>query len=462
MCVKTLEHMRAGGVYDQVGYGFHRYSTDAAWKVPHFEKMLYDQALLLRAYTEAFQATGRDLFRRTACEILEFLRREMRSPEGGFYSAVDADSEGEEGRYYLWDYDDFIETIESVDGVETPGRWAHVFHVKENGNWTDSVSGGKQDTNILHCDTDELGSLDDNEWNACRAALLERRSGRSAPSMDDKILAGWNGLVISAMARTAWAIDDQELLEEAREAARFIRQSMRNADGGLLHSYREGRAGIRGNLEDYAFLIDGLLSLYQADFEPAHIEAAAELADYIMDHFHDRESGGFFLTDNQVNDVPGRSRSVYDSAMPSGISVLLHSMDLLFRITADTKYRTAADGLKDFIMSFALRNPSACTMSLSLPEWIGVNQTEIVITGDGAEADGMIEVLRRRFMPGTVILRKNELSAESIGRIAPYTRAMGPRTAAYVCTDFQCKAPIHTASELEDLLIKLDKNTRNK
>ena len=462
MCTTTLKHMRAGGMFDQIGYGFHRYSTDSAWKVPHFEKMLYDQALLLRAYTEAFQVSGNEVFRKTSYEILEFLRNEMRSPEGGWYSAIDADSEGEEGLYYLWEYDDFMKTMESVPGVQNPGRWAQIFNIEERGNWSDSVSGEMQATNIPYCKTDDLRSLEDGEWEACRAALLERRAGRVAPSMDDKILSGWNGLVISAAARTAWVFSDTDALKEAQQAADFILQEMRSTEGGLLHSYRGGRANILGNLEDYAFCIDGLISLYQADFEPAHIEAAIELTDYTLEHFYDEGSGGFFLTDDQVEDIPGRTRSVYDSAMPSGISILLHSIDALFRISSDIKYRTAADGLKNFILSYAMRNPGACTMSLSLPEWIGLHQTEVVITGEGDEADGMIEVLRRRFMPETLILRKNERNAEKIGGIAPYTISMGPQTAAYVCTDFQCSAPVKTAFELEDLLDKLDKNTRNK
>ncbi len=462
MCTTTLEHMRAGGMFDQIGYGFHRYSTDSAWKVPHFEKMLYDQALLLRAYTEAFQVSGNEVFRKTSYEILEFLRNEMQSPEGGFYSAIDADSEGEEGLYYLWEHDEFTKTIKTRTGVQDPLKWADFFNIQNGGNWVDSVSRESQLTNIPYCATKDLWSLEDDEWQKCRMALLERRGERAAPSMDDKILVGWNGLLISAMARSARVYDDPVLLKEAQAAARFILLRMRGADGGLLHSFRAGRADIRGNLEDYAYFIDGLISMYQADFEPEHIEAAIELTDYTLEHFYDGDSGGFFLTDDQVEDIPGRTRSVYDSAIPSGISVLLHSLDALFRISADIKYRAAVDGLKDFVMSYAVRNPAACTMSLSLPEFIGLNQTEIVITGDGEEAGGMLEVLRRRFMPGAVVLRKNESRAEKLGKIAPYTKEMGPHTAAYVCIDFQCKAPLKTASGLENLLDELDKNTGSK
>ncbi|MEK7850568.1 MAG: thioredoxin domain-containing protein, partial [Deltaproteobacteria bacterium] len=301
MVEKTLDAMRNGGIYDQIGFGFHRYSTDSKWLLPHFEKMLYDQAMLAMAYTEAFQLTGKKEYRETAQEIFAYVLRDMTSPEGAFYSGEDADSEGKEGKFYLWTEDEIRQILEKVEA----DLIVKVFNVERQGNFTEQGAEGKTGENILHLkktvvelaselniqEGDLLGRIE-----AGRQKLFIARGKRIRPHRDDKILSDWNGLMIAALAKGARAFDKPEYTNAAKGAADFILKSMSKPDGRLLHRYRDGEAAIAGYLDDYAFLIWGLLELYEATLDAVCLKTAVDMNNVLLDHFWDGEEGGFYFT----------------------------------------------------------------------------------------------------------------------------------------------------------------------
>ncbi|HNT72144.1 MAG TPA: thioredoxin domain-containing protein, partial [Methanothrix sp.] len=316
----TLRAMRRGGIFDHVGYGFHRYSTDALWHLPHFEKMLYDQAMISLACLEAHQATGKAEYARIAREVFAYLLRDLAAPEGGFYSAEDADSEGEEGRFYLW-------TLEEVRAVLDPDEAelvARIFSLREEGNFREEATGRLTGKNVLAMKRPlgdharELGVSESRlqeRLEAARERLFAAREGRARPKKDDKVLADWNGLAIAALARGSQVLGDGGLKEAADRAAGFILDRMRDGRGRLLHRYRDGTAGILGNLDDYAFLIWGLLELYEAGFRPEHLEAARSLALEMVTRFRDGEGGGFFFTPEDGEELIVRRKDGHDGAL---------------------------------------------------------------------------------------------------------------------------------------------------
>ncbi|WP_425438404.1 thioredoxin domain-containing protein [Methanobacterium petrolearium] len=298
MVEKTLDAMVKGGVYDQVGFGFHRYSIDRHWIQPHFEKMLYDQALLVMAYTEAYQATGKTRYRETAEEILEYVLRNMKSPEGGFYSAEDADSEGEEGKFYLWTRDEILKLLGPEDGE----IFCQVFNVSPEGNYKEEATGQKTGKNIIYRSKtwDELSSIlgkskDELWWKmeSAREKLFNTRELRIHPHKDDKILTDWNGLIIAALALAGKTYKRENYIVAAIEALDFITNHLQVQDR-LMHRWRDGQAAVDGNLDDHAYLIWGLLELYQATFQPDYLNMAMNFNQKLMDHFWDKEKGAFF------------------------------------------------------------------------------------------------------------------------------------------------------------------------
>jgi uncharacterized protein YyaL (SSP411 family) len=316
MVEKTLQEMRYGGIYDQIGYGFHRYSTDREWLVPHFEKMLYDQALLALAYLEAFQATGKVLYSDTAREIFTYVLRDMTDPEGGFYSAEDADSEGVEGKFYLWEESE----IDRILGKATANSIRKVFNVERDGNFKEEATGRKTGANILHLgktieeiasDLDLSATALAADVAAARDKLLDVRERRIHPHKDDKILTDWNGLMIAAFARGAQVLEEPKYADAAAKAADFVLARMRRPDGRLLHRYRDGEAKITAHLDDYAFLIWGLIELYEAAFEVPYLETALELNTHMLDHFWDDHSGGLFFTSDDGEDLIIRKKYVW-------------------------------------------------------------------------------------------------------------------------------------------------------
>jgi uncharacterized protein YyaL (SSP411 family) len=337
MAEKTLFHMRLGGIYDHVGFGFHRYSTDSRWLLPHFEKMLYDQAMVIMSYLEAYQVTGKRGYASTADEIFRFVLRDLTAPEGGFYSAIDADSEGAEGKFYLWREDE----LKAILGPDA-GLIIEIFNVKKNGNFSEESTGEITGSNILYLakPVEEialeknmpLDMLQDRVSKALNMLFVERKK-RVHPHMDDKILTDWNGLMIAALALGTKVLKNSGYASSAIRAADFIIEQMRSCDAGLLHRYRGHEAKINGNADDYAFFIWGLIELYEATAEARFLDLALELNDHFLAHFYDRVRGGLFFTPDNGEPLPVRKREIYDGAIPSSNSAAMLNLLRLGRIT---------------------------------------------------------------------------------------------------------------------------------
>ncbi|MGD1009203.1 MAG: thioredoxin domain-containing protein [Candidatus Aminicenantales bacterium] len=449
MAEGTLQAMRRGGIWDHLGFGFHRYSTDAVWLVPHFEKMLYDQALLAEVYAEAFLATGKPEYKGTAAETLQYVLRDLTSPEGGFYSAEDADSEGEEGRFYVWTDE---EVRQALDDQEA--RLAiDVFNVRPEGNFAEP--GGRPDgRNILHLDrTGGSG----NPLKAIRHELFLARKKRIRPFKDMKILADWNGLAIGALARAARAIGEARFLKTADGAARFVLERMRGPGGRLFHAFMEGEASVPAFLDDYAFFIRGLIELYQAGFDPGYLESALELAGTALADFADREDGGFFAVP-AGSELPVRMKSFYDGALPSGNSVMLMNLLRLARLTGRRDMEEAAGRVAADFADQAGLDPRAHTGFLSGLDYAFGPATEIVVVGraddDGTKA--LLASVNRAYLPNAVVLFKPAgKGASRIEKLAPFTKDMREvdgASAAYVCTGGRCLKPVTTAEGLDRIL----------
>ncbi|MBK5096209.1 MAG: thioredoxin domain-containing protein [Gemmatimonadetes bacterium] len=463
MVVKTLDALRAGGIFDQVGCGFHRYSTDDQWLLPHFEKMLYDQALLVMAYVEAFQATGDASHARVAKQVLEYVLRDMTAPDGGFYSAEDADSEGEEGKFYLWT----DEELRQVLGESDADFAALVLEIRPGGNFVDEATGERSGTSIPHlaepleARAAELGlelSELEHRLDSVRERLLEHRSRRIRPLLDDKILADWNGLMIAALAKAGGALDAPEYVESATRAAAFLWTTMQT-DGRLLHRYRDGDADIEANLDDYAFVAWAEIELHQVTQDPEHLRRAIVLTDSMLERFHDDASGGLFFSPAGRPDLIVRQREVYDGAVPSGNSVALSNLLRLARLTAEAKYERAAGEVSRAFSRTVGSHPSAFSMFLCGLELVVDGGQELVIAGD-PESDAvteMLDVAGRGYEPHLVtILRPAGEDARGVTEIAPFLVEFrgepGAEATAYLCRGLMCERPVTSVAELKSLL----------
>jgi uncharacterized protein YyaL (SSP411 family) len=459
----TLEAMRRGGIRDHLGGGFHRYATDSRWLVPHFEKMLYDQALLAMAYLEAYQATGRTEFARTAQDTLDYVLRDMSSAEGGFYAAEDADSEGEEGKFYLWTMDEISRALSPADADLA----ARAFGLKPEGNFQDPLHPGGRE-NILH-EGAEVSSLasefrltnDQVERRLVdvRRRLFDVRAERTRPLRDTKVLADWNGLMIAALARATVATGESRFLATAKRAGDFIRHEMRDPGGRLLHVWAEGRAKVPAFLDDYAFLVWGLIELYEADFGADYLSDAVDFTETALDLFRDASNGGFFST-AAGTDLPLRHKEVYDGAAPSGNSVMLLNLLRLSRLTGRTDLETEADTLSRALGRAVSAQPRAHAFFLCGVDYALGPSSEIVIAGrkEAADTAALLQAVRSRFLPSAVTLfRPTDEEAPAITKVAPFTTAMkdiGGRAAAYVCSRGTCSRPVTSVGELERLLGK--------
>ncbi len=462
MTEKSLRAMRLGGMYDHMGYGFHRYSTDREWLVPHFEKMLYDQAMLALAYLETYQATGREAFADTAKEIFTYVLRDMTDPEGGFYSAEDADSEGVEGKFYVWKE----EEIRRILGKDAD-LFIQVFNVKEQGNFQEEASGETTGTNILHMSKPLSGLATDLQMpvdvlrgrvEELRNRVFKTREDRVHPHKDDKILADWNGLMIAALARGASALGQDEYALAAKKAAGFILGKMRSRDGRLLHRYRDGEARIHANLDDYAFLTWGLIELYEATYEPEYLETAVELASETFSHFWDQKQGGFYFAPEDGEDLILRKKEVYDGATPSGNSVAMLNLLRLSHLTGRSELEERAAQLDRAFSSQVEQLPSGYTQFLVAADF-GIGPAhEVVIAGDSRAEDtaGMLQALRAAFLPNTVALfRPVDLDNPPVDRVAPFVKTHEKRegkATAYVCTNTACTSPVTDADAMLKLL----------
>jgi len=463
MVEETLHKMQRGGIYDHLGFGFHRYSTDSQWLVPHFEKMLYDQAMLAIAYIEAYQATGKVQYQRTAREIFSYVLRDMTSPEGGFYSAEDADSEGVEGKFYIWTLDE----IRLVLDEESAQLIIDVFNVTPEGNFAEEATGHKTGANILHLrksieeivadrgvPKDELRE----KIEQARQKLFAHREERVHPHKDDKILTDWNGLMIAALAKGAQAFDAPEYAKAARHAADFVLRTIRRADGRLMHRYRDGEAAVMGYAEDYAFLIWGLLDLYEATFDPADLQTALDLNEQFVTHFWDEQSGGFYSTSDDAEELLVRQKGAYDGAVPSANSVAMLNLLRLGRITANPEFDEKAAQIGQVFSESVKKIPVAYTQLLCALAFSVGPAYEIVIVGNSTASDtqAMLKALRKEFIPHKVVLfNPTEASSPAIHQLAEYTRhqpAVDGQATAYVCRNHACQQPTTNINQMLQIL----------
>ena len=461
MVEHTLRRMRLGGIYDHVGFGFHRYSTDAAWRVPHFEKMLYDQALLVLAYTEAFQATGNPFYAQVMREIVEYVCRDLRQSQGAFFAAEDADSEGEEGTFYLWSLSEFEKLFPPAD-VE----WLRVLlSVRPEGNFG-ALSGEAPGANILYLHEDfpeAAARLEMPEpelrrrWGDARRLLFDARQRRPRPHRDDKVLADWNGLMIAALAKAGAALDEPAWIEAAAQAADFILGQLGGIDGRLRHSWRGGASAAPGQASDHAAMAWGLAELYEASGEARRLRQALELMDSLRAHFWDSESGGFFFTPDDGEKLLVRPKELYDGAIPSGNSIAFANLLRLARLSGRPELEETAWQAARIYTDALERSQSAFTHFLAaLCDGLAPS-SEVVVTGppDAPETAALLRVVRRAFLPGTSLLYvPNGEGGASLADIVPFVRELprhdGP--AAYVCRGFACRAPVIDPASLRRAL----------
>ncbi len=461
MVENTLRQMRLGGIYDHVGFGFHRYSTDQNWLLPHFEKMLYDQALLIMAYTEAYLATGKKEYENTAREVISYVLRDMTSPEGGFYSAEDADSEGEEGKFYVWTEKELKDSLSEKDAE----LMIKTYNTSESGNFTEEAGGHKTGANILHLQKplNEIASSYGNSEEflgnieQARSTLFNVREKRIHPYKDDKILTDWNGLMIAALSMAGRAFNEQEYEDAAEKAANFILKDMSDDKGKLLHRYREGEAGITANLDDYAFMIWGLLELYETTFDIEYLRAALALQSAMDEGFWDEKFGGYYFTSDDAEELISRQKEIYDGAIPSGNSVAGLNLLKFSRITGDVEYEKKAAMLGKAFSETVESAPMAYTLFMSGLDFGLGPSYEVVIIGDLGDEDtkAMIESIRKTYNPNKVVLYRGKEDNLQITEIAEFTKAQESiegKATAYVCLNHICNLPTNDVNKMLELL----------
>lgn len=460
---RTLQAMQHGGVYDHIGFGFHRYATDRGWLVPHFEKMLYDQALIVMAYIEAYQATRKEEFADTAREIFTYILRDMTAPSGGFYSAEDADSEGEEGKFYLWTEEEIKKSL-SEEEAEFALK---IFNVQKDGNFTEEITGHKTGKNILHLrkSLKEIAidlKIDKQEvkrrLEEMRKKLFVFREKRIHPYKDDKILTDWNGLMIAALAKGAQVFDEPKYAEAAKNAVNFILKNLMRGDGRLLHRYREGQAAVPGNVNDYAFLIWGLIELYEATFEVRYLQNALDLSNGLIKHFWDEKEGGLYFTADDSEELLIRWKEVYDGAIPSGNSVAVLNFMRLSRMTGNHEFEEKAMQIEKAFSKNILQSPLSYTQFMTAVDFIIGPSYEIVIAGISQAEDikVMVKALRGQFLPNKVVLfYPADVKLPEITCLAAFTKDLIGRegkATAYVCQNYACQVPTTDTKEMLQLL----------
>jgi uncharacterized protein YyaL (SSP411 family) len=442
----TLDRMLAGGIYDQLGGGFARYSVDAIWLVPHFEKMLYDNALLARIYLHGWQQLGHERYRRVCEETLDWMLREMRGPEGGFYSALDADSEGEEGRFYVWTPAQIREALaEPTDPncIEFPlqqvGNLMQFYGVSEEGNF--------EGANVLHL-AGGAGAEAPEGLAEMRRALFEARSRRVWPGLDDKRLTSWNALAVAALADAGAVLGREDYLDAARACASFLLEQLRGPDGNLLRTYKDGRAHLNAYLEDHAFLLEALLTLYEASFETRWFSEAEALAELTVARFGDAERGGFYSTSSDHEELIARRKEVGDHPIPSGNSSAAMGLLRLAALTGERRYAEAGEGVFALFSGPAVQHPDAFAHLLRALDFHLSPTREVALVGD--DLAGLSAVVRERSRPHVVLAAGPEESAEP--PLLAGRTTVGGEPAAYVCENFACKLPVTSPAELRKLL----------
>ena len=420
--------MASGGMYDQIGGGFARYSVDARWLVPHFEKMLYDNALLARAYLHGWQVTGDTLFRRVCEETLEWALREMRAPEGGFLCALDADSEGEEGRFYVWT----PEELRKVLGDDAPVA-AEYLGVRPGGNF--------EGRTILTRGADEPAGFE-----RIRERMYAARSARVWPGLDDKRLTSWNALMISALAEAGAVLERPDFLTAASDCGEFVLRDLRDERGRLMRSFKDGQAKLNAYLEDHAFLVEALLTLYESTFDPRWFDGAREIADAMITGFADEERGGFFETSSDHERLVARRKDPEDHPIPSGNASAAYGLLRLAALTGEHEYERRAVGVFRLFHRLAGRHPQAFAHLLQGLDFHLSDTREVALAG--GDTTDLERVVRARFRPHIVLAG----GASGDVPLLEGRAGVGGRPAAYVCEGFACKAPVTEPAELESLL----------
>ena len=462
MATHTLREMRKGGLFDHVGYGFHRYSTDKKWLLPHFEKMLYDQALLAFAYAEAYHVTNEALFRNVTEEIFEYVDRVMTSPEGAFYSAEDADSEGEEGKFYLWS----LEEIQSVL-KDDAGLFSLIYNIDASGNFADPLSVESTLTNIIYTKKSfkelavSIGSDEHTlteKMEVCRKKLFIERELRIHPAKDDKILTDWNGLMIAAFASAGKIFNAPSYIARAEKAAEFILNNMLLVENRLMHRYRQGDISHVGCIEDYSFFIWGLIELYEATFNVKYLQKAVDLTETVLDHFRDTVSGGFYFTADFAEELITRQKEIYDGAIPSGNSVMITNLLKLYRLTGDGAFEQEAIFTTKAFSHIVKNAPSGFAHFLCGVEMLQDNGFEIVLAANSNEQSTKryLRELVSVYSPNKVILYKDTSVTENpLKSLAPFTTDMNDvdgDAVFYVCKNSECELP---TTSVEQVIEKL-------
>lgn len=458
---ETLKAMRRGGIFDHIGYGFHRYSTDAYWLVPHFEKMMYDQALLAIAYTEAWQYSGKDEFKRTAEEIFEYVSRDMTSPDGAFYSAEDADSEGEEGKFYLWAMDEIRTT--AIGDVEF---FVDVFNPANDGNYIDEIFGRKTGKNILHMQSslnqvaakhglsneDALAKI-----NSLRLKFLNKRSKRVRPGLDDKILTDWNSLMIAAYAKSGAAFGNKNLVNKAIKAFDFILEKLRREDGRLFHRIRKSEAGIEGMVDDYAYFLWAALELYHATFDMKYLTIANETADVMINHFWDPEDFGFFFTANDAEKLIARRKEIYDGAIPSGNSVALGLFAKLGRMISEPRYLDIASKIvRKYSKQIAQYAGAYAFFMCGLYELLGEPSELVIVESENSMLSSSdLQLLRSKFIPLMSIIKIKD-GDESLPDHLEEFKQINDKPTFYFCRNFSCNSPVTNISDVLGELSRIE------
>jgi len=462
MVENTLHKLRLGGIFDQLGFGFHRYSTDKLWRLPHFEKMLYTQSELALVYAEAFQATRKDFYKKTTGEIFDYVFREMTSPEGAFYSAEDADSEGEEGKFYVWSFEDLRKALntEEFEILKT------AMEIKKEGNFLEEATGSRIGKNILYFKSDfntAAGQLHFSKkiflqkFELIREKLFKLRERRIHPFKDDKILTNWNALMIASLARSARIFNNPEYLNAAEKAYNFIRENLLKGNK-LLHRFRNGVANISANAEDYSFLIYALLELYESSFNIKYLNDAIWLNNYFIKHFLDEQKGGFFFASDNAEKLPANSKEFFDGSTPSSNSIAYFNLVRLAKLTANKKFENMAFKLSKLFSGLIEKNPTAYSQFLIGFDFEVNPSSEVVIVGNKNDALTleMIKNLREHYFPQKVVLLLTEENREVLIKLSPFLNAYGQinnKTTAYVCRNFVCNLPVNNSAEMIEQLI---------
>jgi len=443
MVEKTLQEMRLGGIFDHVGFGFHRYSTDKEWLVPHFEKMLYDQAMLAMAYTEAFQVTGNQDYKNTTEEILTYVQRDMTDVRGGFYSAEDADSEGEEGLFYLWT----MEELKSLLGEEDAMFLHRIYNLDSSGNFKDEATGQFTGKNIFHLNAPISNSMEAEKISTIREKLFDAREKRIHPIKDDKILTDWNGLMIAAFTKAGVAFQSKQYIEIAEKSAQFIFKNLTDDKGRLKKRYRKGKSGLDAHLDDYAFLVWGLLELYEATFNVHYLEKAVQLNEIMVDEFWNESSGGFYLGSNKTEKLIVRAMTGYDGAIPSGNSIATMNLLKLTRLTGEVKWAEMADKTFKVFSNEINQAPTGFISMITAFLFESNHPKEIVIVGSGSDpvTVAALNRVKSEYNPTKVLLFKNtDDTKRQLSTLAKWTstqETINNKTTFYVCQDFACKIP---------------------